>query len=106
MEEEVDLGENPDLEETVVDVNELKSFVVNYVGEKMAPEDGNVTVGMVVEVFAQDFPEFLMAVAEENWIRGYHQGLEDVETGEKLLREETRGAENETNEKTENKNSE
>jgi len=25
-----------------------------------------------------------MVVAEENWIRGYHQALEDVEEGEKL----------------------
>ena len=49
-------------------------------------------------MFATDFPEFLMAVAEENWIRGYHQGLEDVETGEKLLREEARETENETSE--------
>jgi len=23
----------------------------------------------------------LLVVAEENWIRGYHQALEDVETG-------------------------
>jgi hypothetical protein len=43
---------------------------------------------MIVEVVSQEFPEFLMAVAEENWIRGYHQALEDVETGEKLYKEE------------------
>ena len=30
---------------------------------------------------AQEFPEFLMAIAEENWVRGYHQALEDVNTG-------------------------
>jgi hypothetical protein len=28
-----------------------------------------------------------MAVAEENWIRGYHQAMKDVEIGEQLLKE-------------------
>ena len=28
---------------------------------------------------AQEFPEFLMAIAEENWIRGYHQAPTDVD---------------------------
>ena len=47
-----------------------------------------MTVENIVDVFAADFPEFLMAVAEENWIRGYHQALEDVEEGERLLNTE------------------
>jgi hypothetical protein len=43
----------------------------------MAEED--ITVDMAVEVFAAEFPEFLMAVAEENFLRGYEQALTDVE---------------------------
>ena len=39
---------------------------------------------MVVETVADEFPEFLLAVAEENWIRGYKQGLLDVEVGEQI----------------------
>tara|TARA_R110002072_G_scaffold68593_6_gene166842 strand:+ start:2259 stop:2528 length:270 start_codon:yes stop_codon:yes gene_type:complete len=57
----------------------LKEFVVNYVGEAVNPEDGNVTVEMIIEVLAGEFPEFVLALAEENWIRGYHQALTDVE---------------------------
>ena len=34
---------------------------------------------MIVEVVAKEFPDFLMAGADENWIRGYHQGLTDSE---------------------------
>ena len=34
---------------------------------------------MAVQVFAAEFPEFLMAVAEENFVRGYEQALTDVE---------------------------
>jgi hypothetical protein len=34
---------------------------------------------MAVEVFAAEFPEFLMAVAEENFLRGYEQALTDIE---------------------------
>ena len=84
----MNLGENPDLKEEVEATNELKEFVVGYVGNKLQPEDGNVNVEMIVEVFAQDFPEFLMAVAEENWIRGYHQALEDVEVGQQMVEEQ------------------
>ena len=50
-----------------------KAWFIDYVGRKQQPEDGVVTVGMVVETFAQEFPEFLMVVAEENWIRGYRR---------------------------------
>ena len=68
--------------------NELKNQLVEYVGEKLNPEDDNVTVEMIVEVMAQEFPEFLMALAEENFIRGYHQALLDVDTGKKSYEEE------------------
>ena len=80
---EIQLSEddNPDLMKEVPLDNELKEWFINYVGNKNEPEDGVVTVGMVVETFAQEFPEFLMVVAEENWIRGYRQGLVDSEEG-------------------------
>ena len=29
-----------------------------------------------------------MAVAEENWVRGYHQALSDVDAGQKMFDEE------------------
>tara|TARA_Y100000034_G_scaffold121047_1_gene164779 strand:+ start:86 stop:397 length:312 start_codon:yes stop_codon:yes gene_type:complete len=84
----MNLGENPALTEEVKSDNELKTWLVNYVGEKMNPEDDQVTVEMVIETLSEDFPEFLMAFAEENWIRGYHQALCDVEEGEKMLKED------------------
>ena len=37
---------------------------------------------------ASDFPEFLMVVAEENWIRGYRQGIVDVEKGMEMAKSE------------------
>jgi hypothetical protein len=43
---------------------------------------------MIVESMAKEFPEFVLAVAEENWIRGYQQALQDVTEGEKLYKEE------------------
>lgn len=71
--------ENPDLVKTVEAEGELKSLLVNYVGEKHNPDDGNVTVEMIVNTISQEFPEFLMVVAEENWMRGYEAGLDDAE---------------------------
>jgi len=76
------LGEvpNPD--------NKLKEYIINYTGSKTQPSDENVTIEMVLDVFAEEFPEFLLAIAEENWIRGYEQGLVDVEYGEKLANQQ------------------
>ena len=63
----------------VDDTTGLKQLVVNYIGNRlMAQED--ITVDMAVQVFAAEFPEFLMAVAEENFLRGYEQALMDVES--------------------------
>ena len=62
--------------------NPLKNMLVEYVGEKLtAKEEGEVlvTVQMIAEALAAEFPEFMMVMAEENWIRGYKQGLDDAE---------------------------
>lgn len=67
--------------------SDLKEILINFVGEKNNPENGEVTVEMVVDIMAQQFPEFLMVVAEENWVRGYKQALDDVAYGEKLTKE-------------------
>ena len=84
----MDLGENPTLAEQVKPDSELKTWLINYVGDKTEPVDGQVTVENIVEVMAEEFPDFLMVIAEENWIRGYHQGLVDVEEGKKLYEQE------------------
>tara|TARA_R100000008_G_scaffold84036_1_gene70503 strand:- start:1121 stop:1432 length:312 start_codon:yes stop_codon:yes gene_type:complete len=83
-------GETKQLNEVVESSNELKSFLINYVGEKSNPDNGEVTVDHIVNVMSEDFPEFLMAVAEENWIRGYEQAMTDVEEGEKIFDEFTK----------------
>lgn len=81
--------ENSTLTETVTPDNHLKEMLVDYVGTKKQPEDDNVTVEMIIDVLSTEFPEFLMAVAEENWVRGYQQGLADVDAGMKLVQEGT-----------------
>ena len=79
---------NPVLDQVVESENELKTMLVNYVGEKKTPEGDNVTVEMIVDQLAEEFPEFVLAVAEENFIRGYQQALTDVEVGRKAWEEE------------------
>jgi len=76
------------LKETVETDTEMKNWLVNYVGEMHDPDSGEVTVEMIVETMATEFPEFLMAIAEENWVRGYHQALNDVDAGQKIIEEE------------------
>ena len=65
----MDLDANPVLTETVEKITPIKEWLVEYVGERHNPEDREVTVEMVVNTVADEFPEFLMVVAEENWIR-------------------------------------
>ena len=59
----------------------IKQWLVDYVGKNTSPEDDEVTTEMIVECMAKEFPEFLMTVAEENWVRGYQQALADVDYG-------------------------
>jgi len=71
--------ENPDLLRPVEISSELKEWLVEYVGNKMAPENGEVNVEMVIHVLADEFPEVIMPLAEENFFRGYEQALEDLQ---------------------------
>lgn len=70
--------------------NPLKNMLVDYVGNKFSSEQDEgeilVTVQMIAEALATEFPEFMMVVAEENWARGYEQGLDDA----KLCNTETK----------------
>ncbi len=72
--------------------NTLKDMITEYVGNDLNPENDEVTVEMIVQVVARDFPEFLLAVAEENWVRGYHQALYDSDLGKKILDEQNKEA--------------
>ena len=67
---------NPVLALPVQPDSELKEYLVEYAGKKFDQEE--VTVNMIAEILATDFPEFLFAIAEENFLRGYQQGLDDA----------------------------
>lgn len=67
------------LKNIVTTDGELKEYLVNYVGEKLNPENGEVTVEMIIQVIASEFPEVLIGVIEENYLLGYEQGLNDKE---------------------------
>ena len=83
-ESNVSIGNNVNMGANVVIATEnpLKEMLVEYVGNKFATEedegDFEVTVEMIVETLAHEFPEFVMIMAEENWVRGYQQGIDDA----------------------------
>ena len=64
--------------------SELKEWLIDYVGNKENPKDEGVSVEMIINIMADEFPEFLFVVAQENFLRGYEQALDDV----KMLNEE------------------
>jgi len=57
---------------------DLKEYLVNYVGNKVQPENDEVTVHMIIQVLAAEFPELVVSIIEENYLKGYEQGLEDA----------------------------
>ena len=59
------------------DDSPLKELIVNFVGNIINPENDEVTIEHIATVFADEFPEFLITLAEENWINGYTQALSD-----------------------------
>jgi hypothetical protein len=74
-------NENPILDKIIKsEDSKLKEIIVEFVGETTQPANNEVTVEHIVEVFSEQFPEFLLAVAEENFIRGYSQALVDKES--------------------------
>ena len=77
------MSTNENLAAVVVDNNTpLKQMLLEYVGNKYAtPSDEGefeVSVQMIVDTLAHEFPEFVMIMAEENWVRGYQQGIDDA----------------------------
>ena len=79
---------NEELKKVVEPENHLKNIIVEYVGETLTPKNNMVTLEMVIDVLASQFPEIVLGVAEENWVRGYQQALNDVESGQKLMENE------------------
>jgi hypothetical protein len=66
----------------------LKELIVNFVGNKLQPENDEVTIEHIAEVFSQEFPEFLLTLAEENWVNGYTQALNDVDFVKKEMKKQ------------------
>ena len=57
---------------------DLKKLIIDYIGEKTQPENGDITLEMVISQIASEFPEILITIAEENYLKGYEQGLNDT----------------------------
>ena len=93
---EHDIEKNEELTNEVQTDSELKDIIVNYVGTKKNPENDEVTLQLVLDTFSEEFPEFVLPLAEENFIRGYNQALYDVEEGNRAMRE-LEEKENQTN---------
>ena len=74
---------NPELDKALnPEDSSLKELVVNYIGNKLNPDTNEITLQMAVEVLALEFPELVLALAEENFVRGYKQAFADLEAGQ------------------------
>tara|TARA_R110001583_G_scaffold117477_1_gene268591 strand:+ start:1730 stop:1978 length:249 start_codon:yes stop_codon:yes gene_type:complete len=78
---------NPNLKKVVFPETALKHALVDFAGNKFEPEDGNVTVEMIIQALGEDFPELIWTLAEENFFRGYEQALADLQSVEAVMEE-------------------
>ena len=60
----------------------LKHLFVEYVGEKFKPETGEVTVEMIIHALAEEFPELVLVIAQENFLNGYRKAIDDIQAYE------------------------
>jgi len=72
--------ENKAYSQVVSKDNPMKTWMIDYVGEKVSPKDDQVTVEMIVGEMVKEFPEFVFALAEENFLRGYEQAFADMQS--------------------------
>jgi hypothetical protein len=73
----------------------LKESIIEYVGNKLKPENNEVTMEMIVQVMAEEFPDFVLALVQENFLRGYEHALDEVleiEKEKQRLQEENNNA--------------
>jgi hypothetical protein len=71
---------NKGILDKVVEVrNEIQEDLVRHVENKINVHKDQITIGQVIGILASEFPEIVIAIAEENWIRGYKQGLDDAQ---------------------------
>ena len=63
--------------------SELKEWLIDYVGNKENPKDEGVTVEMIINIMADEFPEFLFVVAQENFLRGYEENDQNTQIYQK-----------------------
>ncbi len=54
----------------------LSSMILEYTAKNLGLNE-EVHFEQVLDVFMEEFPEFVKLIAEENFMRGYKQGLED-----------------------------
>lgn len=79
---------NPDLSKEIYpSESELKEIIISFMGTTSDSVNEKVTVEKVIDLFAEQFPELLVVVAEENWINGYTQALNDLEYSNKMLQD-------------------
>ena len=52
------------MSEQVKNDTPLKDLIVDFVGNKLNPENDEVTIEHITEVFSEEFPEFLLKMSE------------------------------------------
>lgn len=64
-------------QEQYIQESPIKEWLIGYVGNKKNPESKVVTTELIVEVMSEEFPEFVDYMAEQFFIKGYEQALDD-----------------------------
>lgn len=81
---------NDEYEKSDISLSKDTSLTKEYLINRIEDQDKKaITLEDIVELLAKEVPEVLLYVAEENWMRGYEQALQDREGIENLNNEKT-----------------
>ncbi len=80
-----DPARNKDLLKDIDQSSPIRKLIVEYVGTKNNSTE--VSLEMIIQVLLNEFPELPITIAEDGFIRGYQQGLSDIEQFDKEFEE-------------------
>ena len=76
-------------------IKNIKEIILEYISSNNSNNSNNsntipidITIEMVIDTLSKEFPELLLPIAEENYIRGYHEAMDNLNQVEEEMRKQ------------------
>ena len=73
-------------------IKNIKEIILEYISSNNSNNSNtipiDITIEMVIDTLSKEFPELLLPIAEENYIRGYHEAMDNLNQVEEEMRKQ------------------